>query len=166
MTNPQPSGFDAEKYHFSLWPVVAWFTSITVCLFLYGVLMLQANRGFDDAIRIASRVSLAVGLFFAACVLIIAIYNKLVPTRVGPDGIDTYNGLGLRTRVRWDEITRVSKITLFPGFSFLWLHHGENIFTAAYVALFLLEPAKFYRTAASYAGPDHPLTQAYARYAK
>ncbi len=156
--------YDSERFHFSLWPPIACFASVTILLALGALLTLQGLRGFAGSIPFTIYIALLTGGLYAGLTLIMAVFNRLVPTRVGPQGIHTYNGMGIPIRVPWDQITGVSRMTLFPGFTFLWLHHGKNFLTAAYLAAFMSKPQDFYDALVRDAGPVHALTKAFQRY--
>lgn len=100
-------------------------------------------------------------LLWAPVVLVgVLLFDRAVPLRIGPAGISTYNGFGIRIRVPWSEVTGVKNIPIGPGLRYLYLQHGRNIFTGAYAALFLKDYEKFRSEVIGYVGADHPFARA------
>ncbi len=156
--------YDAQRFYFSLWPPIAGFVAFSALMSLWTFLTSQSRRTLEQSLQVTAVTAVLYLICFGLFVIVIAVFNRMVPTRVGPVGIDTYNGFGVGIKVRWTHIDKVSRLTLFPGFSFLWLSHGKNIFTAAYITTFLTDPRGFHRAVVEYAGADHPLAVAFERY--
>jgi hypothetical protein len=164
MPDQMNNGFDSERFRFSMVPVFSLLIAVSALL---GVFLALSSSMSSSLAESHSHVVLSViVIYFLASFGTIWIINWLVPVRVGPEGIHTYNGIGIPVKARWNEITRVSKMTLFPGFTFLYVQHGRDIVTSAYVATFLTDRKGFFEALNLYAGPNHPLTQAYEPFAR
>jgi hypothetical protein len=158
-------GYKERSFHFSIVPAAMLFLGVIVLLTVFSILSLTTGgrRTMAEAFAIGVPGLLFACIAFAAFLVTLAVYNKLVPTGVGSEGVATYNGLGVPVSVRWEHITGVRRITLWPGMTFLQLMSGKNLVSSAYVPTFLTEPNGFMEALLVYAGEDHPLTKEFKR---
>lgn len=84
----------------------------------------------------------------------------LTPIHVRAEGIDTYNGFGLKAFVRWENIRGTRNMFGWPGLKWLLLDDGKSYFVLAGIPTFMKDKEAFFQDVVRYAGTDHIVVKA------
>jgi hypothetical protein len=144
---------------------VPYFTLIImgmVAVFLIVLLVIawrfiEPNRPLPTGVILGS----LGGLVFYSLVFTIlyAIFDRYFPLRAGPGGLCSYNGFGMNTRVRWQDIRDVKRIPVGPGIAYLLILEKRPLSASAWVPLYIKDLPGFAECVTGYAGPENPLSQ-------
>lgn len=85
--------------------------------------------------------------------------EKFTPIAVEADGISTYSVLGMRTFVRWNDVTKIKNFVLGPGLKWILLDDGRSYLKLPCVPIFVKDRTTFYRDVFNSAGETHIVTQ-------
>jgi hypothetical protein len=92
-------------------------------------------------------------------VLVLLVY-LLLPARADGQGLDAFDGLGLRHRLRWDQIVRVELVAWWA----LWLAPALRLTLSDGRTRWLMRDVRgldqLHALGRAAAGPDHPLVRA------
>jgi hypothetical protein len=101
----------------------------------------------------------AIPVFPLVSFVLFKLIEKFTPIMVETDGISTYSFLGMRTFVRWNDVTKIKNFVLGPGLKWILLDDGRPYFKLACVPIFVKDRPAFYRDVFNSAGETHIVTQ-------
>ena len=101
----------------------------------------------------------AIPVFPLVSFALFKLIEKFTPIVVETDGISTYSFLGMRTFVRWNDVTKIKNFVLGPGLKWILLDGGRSYLKLPCVPIFVKDRATFYRDVFNSAGETHIVTQ-------
>ena len=145
-----------SPYKHRLMPVF-WLLSAFLCI----VFVVDVLKGMS-ALQALIVVVLTLALLTIVMWALFRVYEFLVPVRIEPAGVRTYNCFGGKADVAWKDVRRVQRLVVFPGVEWLLLIDHRTVFNCPCLPLFVTEKARLRQAVHQWAGEDSFVSQALA----
>lgn len=165
---PPNEAFEEQRFPSRVWlftvSVMALIIVVVPALVFFILKLIDPNASIPSTLIVGSLISLLV--YGAGFTIAYLIFDRYYPVRIGPGGLCSYNGFGMNTRVRWQDIRDVKRIPVSPGVAYLLIIEKRPITTAAWIPLYLKDMDKFKDEVVKYAGAENPLSAYLAKAAE